>query len=51
MLRHMTEFPGYRCAGLVLTQKATAHEVTEEQLAKLKKDPWVVIVDDKKDGK
>jgi hypothetical protein len=51
VLRHKTDYPGYRRAGLVLTQKAETHEVTEEQLAVLKKDPWVEIVEDKGDGK
>jgi len=50
VLRHKTEYPRYRRAGLVLTQKAETYEVTEEQLAMLKKDPWVVIGDTKKDG-
>jgi len=49
-LRHKTEYPQYRRAGLVLTQKAQTYNVTEEQLAALKKDPWVVIGKDKKDG-
>ncbi|MDR0322353.1 MAG: hypothetical protein LBI28_12700 [Treponema sp.] len=50
VLRHKTEYPRYRRAGLVLTQKAETYEVTEEQLATLKKDCWVVIGEDKKDG-
>jgi hypothetical protein len=50
VLRHKTEYPGYRRAGLVLTQKAETYEVTEEQLAELKKDRWVVFVDGKEDG-
>ena len=49
-LRHKTEYPQYRRAGLVLTQKAQTYNVTKEQLAALKKDPWVVICNDKKDG-
>jgi hypothetical protein len=50
ILRHKTEYPKYRRAGLVLTQKAETYEVTDEQLAALKKDPWVVIGEGKKDG-
>ncbi len=50
VLRHKTEYPKYRRAGLVLTQMAQTYEVTEEQLAILKKDPWVVVGDGKKDG-
>jgi len=42
-LRHKTEYPRYRRAGLVLTQKPETYEVTEEQLAALKKDKWVEI--------
>ena len=48
ILRHKTDYPRYRRAGLVLTQKAETYEVTEEQLAKLKRDKWVVIGEDKK---
>lgn len=47
-LRHKTEFPRYRCAGFVLSQKPEAYEVTGKQLAALKADPWVEIVG--KDG-
>jgi hypothetical protein len=43
VLRHKTEYPKYRRAGLVLTQKAETYEVTDEQLAALKKDPWVEV--------
>jgi hypothetical protein len=50
ILRHKTEYPGYRRAGLVLTQKAQTYEVTEEQLAILKKDSLVVIGEEKKDS-
>jgi hypothetical protein len=50
VLRHKTEYPKYRRAGLVLTQKAETYEVTEEQLAALKKDPWVEVVEGTKDG-
>jgi hypothetical protein len=42
-LRHKTEYPRYRRAGLVLSQKAQSYDVTEAQLAALKKDKWVVI--------
>ena len=49
VLRHKTEYPRYRRAGLVLTQKAETYEVTEEQLAALKSDSWVVIGEDKKE--
>jgi hypothetical protein len=42
-LRHKTEYPRYRRAGLVLSQKAQSYELTEAQLAALKKDKWVVI--------
>jgi hypothetical protein len=51
MLRHKTEYPRYRRAGLVLTQKAEYHEVTEEQLAALKNDAWVVIEKESGDKK
>jgi hypothetical protein len=47
VLRHKTEYPRYRCAGLVLTQKPETYQVTESQLEKLKRDPWVEIVDNK----
>jgi hypothetical protein len=50
VLRHKTEYPHYRRAGLVLTQKPETYEVTVEQLALLKRDYWVVIGDDKKDN-
>jgi len=50
ILRHKTEYPKYRRAGLVLTQKPETYEVTEEQLAMLKKDKWVEIGNGKKDG-
>jgi hypothetical protein len=50
VLRHKTEYPKYRRAGLVLTQKAETYEVTGEQLAALKKDPWVAIGKDKEEG-
>jgi hypothetical protein len=42
-LRHKTEYPRYRRAGLVLSQKAQSYEVSVAQLAALKKDKWVVI--------
>ena len=47
ILRHKTEYPKYRRAGLVLTAVAETYEVTEEQLAALKKDPWVIVGDGK----
>jgi hypothetical protein len=43
LLRHKTQYPKYRCAGLVLTQKAETYQVTESQLEKLRTDPWVVV--------
>jgi len=51
MLKHKTEYPAYRRAGLVLTQKAQPFDVTEDQLEKLKADPWVVVGGEKEDGK
>jgi type IV secretory pathway VirB10-like protein len=47
-LRHKTEYPVYRRAGLVLKQKPGEFRVTAEQLAVLKNDKWVEIV--KEDG-
>ena len=47
VLRHKTEYPKYRCAGLVLTQKPETYDVAEAQLEKLKNDPWVEIGEDK----
>jgi hypothetical protein len=44
-VRHKTEFPKYRRAGLILTQKRETREVTEAQLAALKKDPWVEVIE------
>ncbi|MDR1252387.1 MAG: hypothetical protein LBK62_09490 [Treponema sp.] len=46
VLRHKTPYSKYRCAGLVLTQKAETCQVTEAQLEKLRSDPWVVIEKD-----
>jgi len=43
VLRHKTEYPRYRCAGLVLTQKPETYQVTASQLEKLKHDPWVEV--------
>jgi hypothetical protein len=43
-LRHKTEYPLYRRAGLVLKQTPAEFEVTAEQLAVLKKDRWVEFV-------
>jgi hypothetical protein len=42
-LRHKTEFPRYRCAGLPLRQAWAAYEVTAAQLVKLRSDPWIEI--------
>jgi len=50
LLRHKTEYQHYRRAGLVLNQKAAAYEITDEQLAILKKDTWVVISENEKEG-
>jgi len=47
VLRHKTEYPRYRCAGLALTQMPETYQVTESQLAKLRLDPWVEIIDGK----
>jgi hypothetical protein len=49
-LRHKTRYPRYRCAGLALTQKAETYRVSEAQLEKLRRDPWVVI-EESGDGK
>jgi hypothetical protein len=43
VIRHKTQYPKYRCASLILTQKPEAYRVTEAQLEKLRRDPWVVI--------
>jgi hypothetical protein len=43
-LRHKTEYPLYRRAGLVLKQTPGEFRVTAEQLAALEKDKWVEIV-------
>ena len=43
LVSHKTEYDKYRCAGLVLTRKPENHLVTEAQLGKLKRDPWVVV--------
>lgn len=40
-LRHKTEYPLYRRAGLVLKQTPGEFSVTTEQLEILKKDKWV----------
>ncbi|MDR3249394.1 MAG: hypothetical protein LBT39_11485 [Treponema sp.] len=42
-LRHKTPHPHYRRAGLVITNQFKTYEVTEAQLAVLKKDTWVEI--------
>jgi hypothetical protein len=46
MIRHKTQYPKYRCAALVLTQKPETYPVTEAQAEKLRRDPWVVIEQD-----
>jgi membrane protein involved in colicin uptake len=46
VLRHKTQYPKYRCAGLVLTQKAETYQITAGQSVKLNGDPWVVIEKD-----
>lgn len=43
-LRHRSEYPQYRRAGLVLKQTPGEFRVTPEQLTALKKDKWVEIV-------
>jgi hypothetical protein len=43
LVSHKTEYPRYRCAGLVLTSNPENYLVTEEQFNKLKNDPWVVL--------
>jgi hypothetical protein len=43
-LRHTTEYPFYRRAGLLLSQKPKTYEVTKAQLAVLEKDRWVEII-------
>ena len=43
-IRHKTEYPKYRCAGLLLTQKPETYTVTAAQLEKLRRDPWVEII-------
>jgi hypothetical protein len=45
VVRHKTEYPRYRCGGLVLTQKPETCEVTGKQLLMLKADPWVEIIE------
>jgi hypothetical protein len=51
VIRHKTPYEQYRCAGLALTQKPKAYQVTKAQLEKLRNDPWVVIDDGKEGGK
>jgi hypothetical protein len=48
LIRHKTPYPKYRIAGLVLTQKPETYQVTEAQLEKLRRDPWVVIEPERK---
>jgi hypothetical protein len=40
---HKTEYERYRCAGLVLTRKPETYLVTDGQLEKLARDPWVTV--------
>jgi hypothetical protein len=47
ILRHKTDYPRYRRAGLVLKQTPGTFRVSAEQLRALEKDPWVVV---KKEG-
>jgi hypothetical protein len=49
VIRHRTQYPKYRCAALVLTKRLETYQVTEAQLEKLRRDPWVVIEQDKKE--
>jgi len=45
-VRHKTPHERYRCAGLALSKKAQVLEVTPEQMERLRRDPWVVMVAD-----
>ncbi|MCL2601357.1 MAG: HI1506-related protein [Treponema sp.] len=40
-LRHKTPHKHYRRAGVVLTKEAQSYQLTPEQIATLKDDPWV----------
>ena len=42
-LRHKTDYPSYRRAGLLLTKQFKPYEVTTDQLETFKTDPWVDI--------
>ncbi|MDR1286767.1 MAG: hypothetical protein LBK08_04075 [Treponema sp.] len=42
-LRHKTPYPGYRRAGIVLTNQFKPYTVTAAQLAALKTDTWVEV--------
>jgi hypothetical protein len=44
-LRHKTEYPHYRRAGLVLKQTPQTFSVTEAQLVLLMPDKWVEIIE------
>ena len=44
-LRHKTDYPKYRRAGLVLSQRPEIYEVTEAQLAALRADSWVEVIE------
>jgi hypothetical protein len=43
MIRHDTQFPSYRRAGLCFGKESKPYEVTEEQLEVLRKDPRIVM--------
>jgi len=43
-VRHKTPHERYRRAGFALSKKAQVFEVTQEQMERLRRDPWVVIV-------
>lgn len=43
LVRHTTEYPTYRRAGLVLRREPVSEALTAEQVAILEADPWVRI--------
>lgn len=43
LVRHTTEYPTYRRAGLVLRREPVSEALTAEQVATLEADPWVRI--------
>jgi len=47
LARHKTQYQNYRCAGIVLKQTAESQQVTEAQLEKLRRDPWVEVTEPK----